>query len=92
MSDFIVYNRGEKEYRLLPIFKLPAEEMARILEAIFDQSEESISTSSNIHHATSDNSGAKSTPSLIEMGVCEDHSCAKYRSSSFNCWNSRRSA
>jgi general secretion pathway protein D len=43
LNDFVAHNRGEKEYRLLPIFKLPAEEMARILEATFDQKEESSS-------------------------------------------------
>lgn len=39
LDDFISHNRGEKDYRLLPVFKVPAEEMARILAAIFDQSE-----------------------------------------------------
>lgn len=37
LNDFVTHNRGEKEYRLLPISKLPADEMARILEAAFDQ-------------------------------------------------------
>lgn len=41
LNDFIVQNRGEKDYRLLPMFKMPAAEMARILEAIFDQSGDS---------------------------------------------------
>lgn len=44
LNDFIVQNRGEKDYRLLPTFKLPADEMARILEAIFDQSEQGKTT------------------------------------------------
>jgi general secretion pathway protein D len=39
LYDFIAMNRGEKDYRLLPVSKLKADEMARILEAIFDQSE-----------------------------------------------------
>lgn len=43
LNDFVVHNRGDKEYRLIPIYKLPAEEMARILEATFDQNEESSS-------------------------------------------------
>lgn len=45
LYDFISLNRGEKDYRLLPVYKIPAEEMARILEAIFDQSAEQFSPS-----------------------------------------------
>lgn len=41
LNDFVTHNRGEKEYRLLPVSKLPADEMARILEATFDQAETS---------------------------------------------------
>ncbi|MDP1880599.1 MAG: type II secretion system protein GspD [Parachlamydiaceae bacterium] len=37
MFDFLVTNRGAKDYRLIPVSKLPATEMARILETIFDQ-------------------------------------------------------
>ncbi|MFI0435147.1 MAG: type II secretion system protein GspD [Parachlamydiaceae bacterium] len=48
LNDFVAHNRGEKEYRLLPIYKLPVEEMARILEVTFDQSEE-ISSPSPSH-------------------------------------------
>lgn len=51
LNDFVAYNRGEKEYRLLPIFKLPAEEMARILEATFDQNEENSSPSPSSSNA-----------------------------------------
>lgn len=43
LYDFIAINRGEKDYRLLPTFKLPAEEMAKILQTIFDQSDASFS-------------------------------------------------
>lgn len=39
LYDFIAVNRGEKDYRLLPVYKLQADEMARILGAIFDQTE-----------------------------------------------------
>ncbi len=39
LYDFIAVNRGEKEYRLLPVFKLQADEMAKILSAIFDQTD-----------------------------------------------------
>ena len=41
LNDFITNNRGGKEYRILTVRKLPADEMARILRAIFDQNDES---------------------------------------------------
>lgn len=44
LNDFVVQNRGEKEYRLIPTFKLPPDEMAKILEATFDQKEDSASS------------------------------------------------
>lgn len=40
LYDFVATNRGEKDYRLIPIQKIPAEEMARIIDAAFDQGEE----------------------------------------------------
>ena len=45
--DFIAVNRGEKEFRLLPIYKMQADEMAKILGAIFDQSDMNVSVSSS---------------------------------------------
>lgn len=39
LYDFIGCNRGDKEYRLIPVFKLNAEEMARILGTIFENIE-----------------------------------------------------
>jgi general secretion pathway protein D len=45
LYDFVASNRGDKEYRLVPLFKINAAEMAKILEAIFDR-EESPSVSS----------------------------------------------
>lgn len=39
LYDFIAVNRGEKDYRLLPVYKLQADEMARILGAIFDHTD-----------------------------------------------------
>lgn len=39
LYDFIATNRGDKDYRLLPMSKVPPEEMARILATIFDQGE-----------------------------------------------------
>lgn len=38
--DFIGTNRGEKEFRLIPAFKLPPEEMARILATVFEHTDE----------------------------------------------------
>lgn len=40
LNDFISCNRGEKEYRLVPVFKVKADEMGRILAAVFDLSME----------------------------------------------------
>lgn len=40
LYDFIAINRGDKEYRLIPTRRLRAEDMARILETIFDQQQE----------------------------------------------------
>lgn len=44
LYDFIAVNRGEKDYRLLPIYKIQADEMARILGAIFDHTDSPISS------------------------------------------------
>jgi general secretion pathway protein D len=60
LYDFISINRGEKEYRLLPVFKIPAEEMAHILEAIFDQSEENFASSPPCN-APGSNAAARAT-------------------------------
>lgn len=38
LYEFIATNRGDKEYRLVPVHKVRADEMARILSAVFDQS------------------------------------------------------
>lgn len=45
LYDFIAANKGEKDYRLLPV-KLPPDEMAKILDAVFDQAGTPIATSS----------------------------------------------
>ena len=37
LYDFIAANKGEKEYRIFPVTRVDAEEMAKILAAIFDQ-------------------------------------------------------
>jgi general secretion pathway protein D len=40
LYDFVATNRGDKEYRLIPVHKVKATEMANILGAIFDQTVE----------------------------------------------------
>lgn len=40
LYDFIATNKGEKEYKVFPVIRVDAEEMAKILAAIFEQSEE----------------------------------------------------
>lgn len=38
LNDFVSNNRGDKDYRLIPIGKMKAEEMEKILGAVFDVS------------------------------------------------------
>jgi len=40
LYDFIAANKGEKEYRVFPLRRVDADEMAKILAAIFDQGED----------------------------------------------------
>jgi len=35
--DFVIANRGDKEYKVLPLFRVEAEDMAKIIGTIFDQ-------------------------------------------------------
>lgn len=51
LYDFITTNRGEKEYKAVSLTKVRAEEMARILGAIFDRAE--------VQHKGSMKSGSK---------------------------------
>lgn len=37
LYDFVLTNRGDKEYRAVPVSRVDAEEMAKILSSIFDQ-------------------------------------------------------
>lgn len=37
LCDFVSVNRGDKDYRLIPVSKIRADEMAKILAATFDQ-------------------------------------------------------
>ena len=36
LYDFIAAHKGEKEYRIFPVFRIDTEEMAKILHAILD--------------------------------------------------------
>lgn len=37
LYDFVANNKGDKEYKVFPVTRVDAEEMARILAAVFDQ-------------------------------------------------------
>lgn len=37
LNDFVAANKGDKEYKVFPVTRVNADEMARILSAIFDQ-------------------------------------------------------
>ena len=39
LYDFIAAHKGEKEYRIFPVFRIDTEEMAKILAAIFEHAE-----------------------------------------------------
>lgn len=39
LYDFVATNRGDKEYKLIPLFKIDAGGMAKMLQAIFDKEE-----------------------------------------------------
>lgn len=68
LNDFISVNRGEKEFRLLPIFKMQADEMSKILSAVFDQSDSHVSiTSSNTTGASTGNAARSSTPASSDV-------------------------
>lgn len=65
LNDFISLNRGEKDFRLLPVYKMQADEMAKILGAVFDQSDTSVSISSA--NAGSGPNAPRSTSSSAEV-------------------------
>lgn len=45
LYDFIAANKGDKEYKVFPVTRVDPEEMARILAAIFDQTQNEVSLS-----------------------------------------------
>ena len=49
LYDFISTNRGDKEYRLIPVSRVRADEMARILEVMFDQSAQGMIEEQSAH-------------------------------------------
>lgn len=67
LNDFISHNRGEKEYRVLSTYKLPPEEMAKILAAVFDQSDESFTASTGSNTTEGGKRSASSSSSIQEM-------------------------
>lgn len=40
LHDFAAVNKGDKDYKIIPLFRVDAEEMAQILGAVFEQIEE----------------------------------------------------
>ena len=44
LYDFVAANRGDKEYKIIPLQKVEAEEMSRIIAAVFDQLHEAPKT------------------------------------------------
>lgn len=44
LYDFVALNRGDKEYKVVSLRRVDAEEMARILGAMFDQFQQGVST------------------------------------------------
>lgn len=81
LYHFIDVNRGEKEYRLIPVFKIPSEAMGRILAAMFDQMESGMSEggdSSKGNKNKFDLNGLKIIPlpgdaqALFLVGTCEE--------------------
>lgn len=59
LYDFIATNRGDKEYRLIPVYKAKADEMAKILAAMFDQAEGKPDGSNQEYQAVSEANGLK---------------------------------
>ncbi len=47
LYDFVSANRGDKEYKIIPLQKVEAEEMSRIIAAVFDQLNEAPKESGN---------------------------------------------
>jgi general secretion pathway protein D len=69
LYDFISVNRSEKEYRLLPVYKLQADEMAKILGVIFDQTETPIAMPSSASKSSGSSSSQTSFPSSDSNGL-----------------------
>jgi general secretion pathway protein D len=69
LYDFIAVNRGEKDYRLLPVYKIQADEMARILGAIFDQTDTPIAAPAPPSPGNNASQPPRSTPSADVNGL-----------------------
>lgn len=66
LNDFVSTNRGDKEYKVISLWRVKAEEMARILGAIFDHLEDEAETAGDEdsvnRSATGDANGLKIIP------------------------------
>lgn len=66
LYDFVAKNRGDKEYRLVPVHKAKVEEMAKILAAMFDQTVESSQSTYSNEIATMKAGAATTKPGFSE--------------------------
>lgn len=60
LYDFAAVNKGEKEYKVIPLFRVDADEMAQVLGAVFDQIQEPVT---EIPEAAEGNQNAGATRS-----------------------------
>lgn len=68
LYHFIATNRGEKDYKLIPLYKTTPEEMAKILEALFDQQEGSI----EVQSGASGNGGGGNATNGLKVVILEN--------------------
>jgi len=80
MSEFISANRGKKEFRIIPLNKIRAEDMAQILESMFDQ-EKSVEM---ISDGKKENIGQKNSaePNGMKIVILENDAQALFISGS----------
>lgn len=66
LHDFVLANRGDKMYRAVPVTRVKAEEMAKILSAIFDQ------FADNATSMKSQNPNPTANPKLSDRMIAPD--------------------
>lgn len=71
LSDFVAANKGEKEYKLVPLMRVEAEQMSRILAAIFEQNHESPVSTFTHSHNTGNNQSLGNTMQEIPSAALE---------------------